>query len=206
MFSRKNLSTLLLACFVAGFASHAIAAEKTCIDCHKKVIAKRNVHAAISQYARMEQGCQSCHINPHAKGKGVFALASPVPDLCFMCHDKANFTKNNVHQPVAGGDCLTCHNPHASDIQPLLTQPLPFLCLNCHPDKINGKHVFGSYTLGDNHPIQGRIDPRRKGRELGCVSCHNPHSSRKKYLHVNDEDTSPANICLICHTKVTVRP
>jgi predicted CXXCH cytochrome family protein len=206
MFSKRNFSTLLLVCFVAGFASHAIAAEKTCIDCHKKVIAKRNVHAAISQYARMEQGCPSCHDEPHAKKKGTLSLIAVVPDLCFMCHDKTKFLKSQVHSPVAGGDCLACHNPHASDIQQLLTQPLPFLCQNCHPDKTNGKHILGGYGLGDDHPIQGRIDPSRKGKELGCVSCHNPHSSGKKNLFVNDEANRPANLCLICHIKLTVRP
>jgi predicted CXXCH cytochrome family protein len=206
MFSKSIFSVLLLACFVMCPASPSTAAEKSCIDCHKKVIAKRTVHPAISQYARMEQGCPSCHREPHAKKKGALSLVSPVPDLCYMCHDKANFSKSQVHPPVAGGECLVCHNPHASDAPPLLTQPLPFLCQSCHPDKTNGKHILGGYGLGDNHPIQGRIDPSRKGHELGCSSCHHPHSSRKKNLLVNDEANSPANLCLVCHTKITVRP
>jgi predicted CXXCH cytochrome family protein len=206
MFSKSNLSALLLACLVMCPAFPLYAAEKSCIDCHKKVIAKRTIHSAIGQFARMEQGCSSCHTEPHAKKKGVLSLSSPVPDLCFMCHDKANFAKDQVHAPVAGGDCLTCHNPHASDVSPLLTQPVPFLCQNCHPDKTTGKHVLAGYGFVDNHPIHGRIDPSRKGRELGCVSCHRPHSSRKKNLLVNDDPASPASICMICHTKVTVRP
>src|SRR5512136_1577602 len=94
MFSKSIFPVLLLACIVMCPASPSPAAEKSCIDCHKKVIAKRNVHSAISQYARMEQGCASCHTEPHAKKKGSLSLASPVPDLCFLCHDKANFSKS----------------------------------------------------------------------------------------------------------------
>jgi len=200
------IPSLLCLGLVLGAASLSGAAEKTCIDCHKKVISKRAIHAAISQYVRMEQGCASCHREPHEKKKGSLALVSPVPDLCFMCHDKANFSKSHVHAPVAGGDCLSCHDPHASDASSLLTQQLPFLCQTCHPDKTDGKHVLGKYGFGDNHPIQGRIDPSRKGKELSCVSCHDPHSSGKKYHFVNDTANSPANLCLVCHTRVTVRP
>jgi predicted CXXCH cytochrome family protein len=52
----------------------------------------------------------------------------------------------------------------------------------------------------------GHLDPSRKGQELGCTSCHNPHSSEKKVLLVNDGPDSPANLCHQCHTKITVRP
>ena len=184
----------------------AIAAEKTCVECHKKVIAKRVVHSAVSQYARMEQGCEACHTAPHAKKKGELSLAAKVPELCYMCHDQGTFTKKNIHPPVAGGDCLTCHNPHASDSPRLLNQAVPALCQNCHPDKINGKHILAGYGFGDNHPILGRIDPIRKGRELGCASCHDPHSSAKPHLFVNSEASDPDNLCMACHRKITVRP
>jgi predicted CXXCH cytochrome family protein len=206
MFILNRLAIAYFTALVIGSVSPSFAAEKTCIDCHKKVIAKHAIHSAIGQFARMEQGCDSCHMAPHAKKKGELSLASAVPDLCYMCHDKANFSKEQIHPPVAGGECLTCHNPHASDTSPLLTQPVILLCQNCHPDKTNGKHILRAYGFGDNHPIQGRLDPIKKGRELSCVSCHNPHSSRKKGLLVNDAASSPAEICLVCHTKITVRP
>jgi predicted CXXCH cytochrome family protein len=206
MLNRKNSSVIFLAALHLVVVATAGAAEKTCIDCHKKVFSKRVVHAPLNQYVRMEQGCELCHTAPHAKKKGALSLAAPVPDLCFMCHDKAAFSKQNIHPPVAGGDCLTCHNPHSADAPRLLNQPVPFICQNCHPDKTSGKHILGGYGFGDNHPIQGRIDPSRKGQELGCASCHNPHSSQKKNLFVNDEAGSPENLCLLCHSKVAVRP
>lgn len=137
--------------------------------------------------------------------KCVLSLAALVPDLCFMCHDKAKFSKKNIHPPVAGGDCLTCHNPHSSDAPKLLPQQIRLVCQNCHPDRTNGKHILGGYGFGDNHPIMGPLDPSRRGQELGRSSCHNPHSSGKKALLVNDEPNSPENFCLLCHTKITVR-
>lgn len=201
-----KITITVLAGLLAVFVTAAGAAEKTCIDCHKKVLSKRIVHSPMNQYVRKEQGCALCHTDPHAKKKGVLSLAAPVPELCFMCHDKAVFSKTNIHQPVAGGDCLTCHNPHASDAPHLLTQQVLSVCQTCHPDKTNGKHILGGHGFGDNHPIMGHLDPSRKGQELGCSSCHNPHSSGKKALLVNDEPNSPANLCLLCHTKITVRP
>lgn len=195
----------VLAGLLLVFITSSGAAEKTCIDCHKKIIAKRVVHAALNQYVRMEHGCATCHTAPHAKKKGVLSLAAPVPDLCFMCHDKAKFSKKNIHPPVAGGDCLSCHNPHSSDAPRLLNQQIRLVCQNCHPDKTNGKHILGGYGFGDNHPIMGHLDPSHRGQELGCSSCHNPHSSGKKALLVNDEPNSPENLCLLCHTKIMVR-
>jgi len=206
MSTSMKITITVLAGLLPILVTAAGAAEKTCIDCHKTVISKRVVHAALNQFVRMEHGCASCHTDPHAKKKGALSLAAPVPELCFMCHDKTKFSKKNIHPPVAGGGCLACHNPHSADAPRLLSQPVPFICQNCHPDKTNGKHILGSYGFGDNHPIQGRIDPSRKGQELGCASCHNAHSSQKKNLLVNDEAGSPENICLLCHSKVTVRP
>ena len=206
MFTSTKITITGLAGLLLLFVSAAGAVEKTCTDCHKKVISKRVVHAPLNNDVRIEQGCALCHAAPHAKKKGELSLAAPVPDLCYMCHDKADYTKKNIHPPVAGGDCLACHNPHATDAPRLLNQPLPFVCQNCHPDKTNGKHILGGYGFGNDHPIQGRIDPSRKGRELGCVSCHDPHASQKTMLFVNDEAGNPENLCQLCHSKVTVRP
>lgn len=56
----------VLAGLLPIFVTTAGAAEKTCIDYHKKVILKRVVHAVLNQFVRMEHGCASCHTEPHA--------------------------------------------------------------------------------------------------------------------------------------------
>jgi predicted CXXCH cytochrome family protein len=95
MFFRMTcIALFMIAVGLAGSGvPAAIAAEKTCVECHKKVIAKRVVHSAVSQYARMEQGCETCHTASHAKKKGELSLAAKVPELCYMSHDQGKFTK-----------------------------------------------------------------------------------------------------------------
>jgi predicted CXXCH cytochrome family protein len=209
MLSRTILPVFLAGLVVAlgGAASEATAAaaERSCLDCHKKLLSKRTIHPAIAQYARMEQGCPSCHEAPHGKNKATKSLTAAVPDLCFQCHDKEHFIRKTVHPPVAAGDCMSCHDPHASDNALLLVEPVPYLCRTCHQDKNDGKHILGGYGLGDIHPIQGRKDPSRRNQELTCTSCHNPHSSSQPRLFTNETATT-ANLCLLCHVRVTVRP
>jgi len=59
----------------------------------------------------MRIGCTSCH-NPHSKDTPKL-LISDQPDVCTTCHDKAMFTKEDVHAALAMG-CTICHSPHSS--------------------------------------------------------------------------------------------
>jgi predicted CXXCH cytochrome family protein len=199
------LSVLFFSLAFSPFSADAAATEKTCVECHKKLIAKRAVHPAISQYVRMEQGCPSCHTEPHGRKKAEKSLTEPVPGLCFQCHEKERFSRSNVHPPVAAGDCTVCHDPHAADGSALLVQPLPYLCQSCHDDQKDGKHILRGSGLGEQHPVQGRKDPSRIRRELACTSCHNPHSSNSRSL-LPDTVSSPQQLCQECHRRVMIRP
>jgi predicted CXXCH cytochrome family protein len=169
-----------------------------CYGCHDKALfSKTFVHAAVGM------GCTGCH-NPHA-GRNARLLTAAPPDLCYSCHDKGAFTKKNVHPPVAAGQCTTCHAPHSSDKSYLLDKTVDKLCSTCHEGRSSGKHVLAGYGLGDRHPTKGKADPSRPGKELSCTSCHSPHSSEVKYLFP-DKAGSAGNLCLMCHTKITVRP
>ena len=164
-----------------------------CYGCHdKSMFEKKNVHAAVGM------GCTGCH-NPHASTNPKL-LSAALPDLCYNCHDKGMFTKKSVHPPVAGGMCTSCHSPHSSDQASLLLQPVADLCVTCHAT-VTGRHVLANYGLGGVHPLKGKPDPSKAGRELSCISCHNPHSSSQQKLFRN-ETGSP---CLMCHTKIVVR-
>lgn len=169
-----------------------------CYSCHDKTMfGKKFVHAAVGM------GCTGCH-TPHAS-KNEKLLVAAVPDLCYPCHDQALFTKKNVHPPVAAGQCTACHSPHSSDAASLLSKPLGELCGTCHEGKSSGKHVLAGYGLGDRHPTTGMPDPGHPGKELSCLSCHDPHSSGGKFLFTTGAGTA-GNICLLCHKKITVRP
>ena len=166
-----------------------------CYTCHdKKMFAKKHQHSAVA--AGM---CMSCH-NPHASDHEK-ALVSQPPELCYTCHDKGMFTKQVPHGPAASGMCTHCHNPHAADTPFQLPQPIHDLCVTCHAGANigNGVHVVrGFRSVG--HPMRGKKDPLRKGREFACSSCHDPHSSAWPKLF-RYKATSAFSLCQYCHKK-----
>ena len=81
-----------------------------------------------------------------------------------------------VHQPVGDGDCLACHDPHASDRKALLKKSAPALCWDCH-DNFLEKAKFTHDVVED------------------CTGCHNPHSTGEQSLM---KKNIPA-LCFDCH-------
>jgi predicted CXXCH cytochrome family protein len=174
-------------------------APDLCFNCHDK----RNFTKKVQHSAVAGGMCTSCH-NPHSS-KNAKLLTALTPDLCFTCHDKSMFTKKTVHPPVKDGQCTYCHSPHASDHPGVLNQPLADLCTTCHDRQTSGRHVMAAFSASDTHPVKGKPDPSRSGRELSCTSCHNPHASEQKKLLTN-EAKSPGNLCLLCHKKIMAKP
>jgi len=153
------------------------AEEDPCLTCHVKLTQKaKSVHAAVSL------GCQSCHKTvegkTHPGQKGSIVLTQNMPNLCYSCHDESKFKGKSVHQPVSGGMCTGCHNPHQSDFPKILIGDVPSICYNCHSEsKFKGK---------SGHTLLGM-----------CTGCHNPHSSNSdKILKSNQPD-----LCYACHDK-----
>ena len=99
-------------------------------------------------------------------------------------------------------ECVACHNPHITGIPFTLLKPVNDLCSACHEGRASGKHVMASYGFGDDHPIKGKPDPIKAGKELSCISCHNPHP--RESLIASELDT-PAEMCLKCHKKISVK-
>jgi len=148
-----------------------------CLECHAKVIAQERKHKPA------EKKCEICH-KPNGKTHPVegvkgFTLVEKMPDLCYQCHDAMNDQKS-VHTPVAGGKCLSCHNPHSSENEALLKYPKATICQECHEtDAGSKKSVHKAVTDGN------------------CQSCHNSHQSNfKKQLK-----SESASLCLGCHEK-----
>lgn len=157
-----------------------------CFNCHDKTkFDGKSVHPPV-----MGGMCTSCH-SPHASDTEKLLL-SKLPDLCFTCHDKATFNRRKGHMPVAAGLCLTCHGPHASSSMALLVKPMFVLCTSCHKTQASGTHVLAG--LRGSHPIkEGTPDPSRKGKDMGCSSCHNPHGADFDKLFYQQ------GICKRCH-------
>jgi len=161
-----------------------------CFNCHDKGnFTKKNIHPAL------EMGCTSCHF-PHQSDNERLLQTSP-PELCFNCHDKSEFTHKNVHPPVEAGMCTSCHTPHASENVFQLLKPINSVCADCHPDIGKTPHVVSGFST-KGHPLMGKKDPAREGREFACSSCHNPHSSESIRLF-RYKAGSPFEICTYCH-------
>jgi predicted CXXCH cytochrome family protein len=105
---------------------------------------------------------------------------------CLKCH-AALAKEKNVHPAMEMG-CTACHEgidasvvPHkvTNKIPKGLSSEPPELCYGCHDKKI--------FTKKTVHPAL----------EMGCTSCHNPHSSKYKKLLIAE----PPELCMNCHDK-----
>jgi len=159
-------------------APRSAGAQETCTSaqCHATLVAGADVHPAT-------EDCESCHeatAEPHPQpGKKTFALSAEPPELCWNCHD-AFGTKAQVHDPVAGGECTTCHDPHSSNQAKLLAAPVGELCTTCHDDVASSAHLHGPVSAGE------------------CTACHTPHESDAKPLLVKPAD----KLCFDCHGEI----
>jgi predicted CXXCH cytochrome family protein len=176
------LSVIAVAALALCGVMPATAEEVDCSMCHLDLAKKKVVHAAVSM------GCPTCHTSlnatevPHkVTGNVPKGLSSPVPDLCFTCHDKTKFNNKAVHPPVAGGMCTSCHNPHSSDNAKLLIAEVPALCTNCHD-----RAMFSKKNV--HAPVAGGM----------CLSCHGPHATDEMALLTK----RPTAVCLECHPDI----
>lgn len=122
----------------------------------------------------LDDGCEGCH--ELADGK---LSVKPMKEACFACH--TDFTKVEegmqitVHTPVAGGECTSCHDPHASSQAKL--QKSEKGCRECHDPFPEDGVVHKPVSYGD------------------CISCHSPHAGpgAKQLVKVGN------GLCATCH-------
>ena len=112
------------------------------------------------------KNCTNCHDKSRQRNMSPQTyLKTPVPQLCYNCHSDYRSSAQYVHGPVAVGQCLYCHNPHASQIKHLLIESEPELCYKCH----------------DQYAVE--LIPGHYSKQMSiCTNCHNPHSSSIRSL------------------------
>ena len=198
---------------------HGPAAAVACMTCHRSDKGKRKVSTLVG---RVDEACFTCHINkrkwtenafvhgpaatgdctvchdPHGADFPYMLWADPKMDICIACHtDKKSIKKKQKnfveHGIIEGNGCSACHSPHASDYRFQLAGSINEVCVSCH---IRMRGVEEGHPVG-NHPISDVDDPRRKGRELSCSSCHNPHGANYKYLLIGS--LLGGHVCSKCH-------
>lgn len=137
--------------------------------------------------------CTGCHQaadqakNHPETGAKSFTVAK---DICQGCH-QIIVDYNNLHPPVAAGDCLVCHTFHSSNSSLLTESPDHILCYNCH----------SSVTKEGDTNFHASIDQGK------CSTCHNVHGSFFKHLlagpystdFFNDYDEKQYAFCFQCH-------
>ncbi|HIJ78264.1 MAG: hypothetical protein OEY01_03030 [Desulfobulbaceae bacterium] len=157
--------------------------QELCLVCHQ---AKREEFKNEVVHAPVEEGCIDCH-NPHESAMR-FQLrgnGTSVSSLCFTCHEAAIFTKKFRHGPVGAGDCIACHQPHASKNASLLIAPSAKgeVCFQCHKDRQD------EFTMKHVHKPVGQ----------DCNLCHDPHSSDTRFQLHKKADA----LCAGCHKKLS---
>ena len=166
-----------------------------CASCHLRMLNKKHVHGPAGVLS-----CTYCH-QPDSKPNRYQDRGGDAK-LCNECHmDKVKEFETNkyVHGPVAVGLCSICHDPHASDYPAQAVLPINDLCLSCHVAVQKSPHVVRGIR-GEAHPLKGVPDPSTPGRELSCVSCHNPHGGGSEYFFVR-KISSRFGLCSLCHNK-----
>lgn len=184
----------------SAFPFAARAQEADCLNCHRPLTEKKNVHAAV------QTGCAACHADldasvlPHkVKGKLAKGLSAEPPELCHNCHDKKLFEGKFTHAPAAAGLCTTCHDPHASEHPRLVSKAGAALCLDCHDGIANKPHLLAmGHPLGNEQKGTVARDPLRPATLFYCGSCHEPHRSDFARLTRFDAK-STTGFCQKCH-------
>jgi predicted CXXCH cytochrome family protein len=167
-----------------------------CYTCHKKILNAEFVHGPTGTFS-----CAYCHA---LQGEPKYATPKRDVALCGECHVErvAQFKAMKMrHGPVDAGMCELCHDPHGSGTIAQLKMPINKLCISCHEQVGTGIHVNRS-TYGEGHPLSGKpdISPKGKGRELSCVSCHDPHGGNFRYYFQNNLE-GRMDLCQYCHKK-----
>jgi predicted CXXCH cytochrome family protein len=130
-----------------------------------------------------------------------------------------------LHGPYRNGQCLICHDPHASPFKAQTRCAGNSLCLECHaprPPTADTVSLFSVQRISKadfeaipkieldptrsfghpsaNHPVAHVADPLHGGELMSCLSCHAPHASALPNLLVLAKGGE--DVCNACHRAI----
>jgi predicted CXXCH cytochrome family protein len=143
---------------------------RLCLRCHQPGEALGDLKGKPGEHVHDFTGdCTTCH-RPHGEIRGV-----------------EEFTRKNVHKPVAERKCNSCHTPHLAAGGKLTLGEANAVCIKCHEDKLQ----FYLFTPHGQAAV-------RAGQSQ-CLNCHEVHSSNYPGLLRHE----PYRICQACHSDRT---
>ncbi len=156
----------------------------SCVGCHdphgsseEHLLADGSIHAPFID------DCETCH-----EGSAGAIMEDGGKGLCFACHsdiEEEIAAAAVPHDAIEMGECVDCHNPHASSQPTLLRSPGGTVCTTCHEDQAPGPEEIS----------HGVID------WFGCQSCHAPHGGKNDHLLKEAGN----GLCTGCHLSGTVK-
>ena len=188
-----------------------------CLTCHPEKKQGRFTHTAV------RMGCPECHHIVSERNKTTITLFASGAHLCERCHEAIQ--EPVIHGPYRNGQCLICHEPHASEFKAQTRAEVNALCLECHeprPTAGNTVNLIGLESISKaefetapkidldpslrfghprpSHPVGGVADPLHTGAKISCLSCHAPHATELPHLLVSANDGE--SVCDACHRAI----
>lgn len=188
-----------------------VAESDLCFTCHSAIeeqIEERTFHHLATHG---NETCTPCH-SAHGSNLTALLRANEL-ELCLGCHDDEIInsqgemipdvatlirTSRYLHGPVQDGNCTSCHQPHASNEQRLLSKPYPpefyapweperyELCFECHNEESfvrETTQTLTNFRRGSRNLHFVHVTKEERGRT--CRACHAVHASNNPF-HMSD--------------------
>lgn len=137
-----------------------------CFDCHKD--RRAELHRVSTHPTKNGFfSCSACHAPHGSTAQRASLQKNTVNETCYTCHAQLRGPFLWEHRS-AQDDCTNCHNPHGTNIAPMLKARMPYLCQQCHQTASHSSIAFSGTSL------PGGASAAQGNRILGnaCANCH----------------------------------
>jgi predicted CXXCH cytochrome family protein len=159
--------------------------------------------------------CLGCHADIAELAKKPVHHQPAFTQGCATCHQPHGGEREKLLRAQGNALCLECHGPDASPVEDKAAGVLKIFNGTVRlPDDYYKKNKVPVLPLkyGKGHPLAGHpvsdvTDPSditKIMQRMTCLTCHQPHSSLKPNLLVNDQENN-TKFCATCHKDMTKR-